>query len=212
MVQEGAVAEVTVALEAMPSEEPYVQTYTMAGMSACDVSLFMAVFPLDFYTGSCPFAEPVRWVVQDVPASWRYGIVELTWNTNDAFALYTQNGHPNCLTSDPCMGIRFGGSAPLRLDMAPGDEELARQWASDGQTTYPEGEWELWANTLYIGMYRDEWGMVTDDTICRPPPVNYSPGCPSWGFSTGIRFDVYVSIFNWERPEEPEKYTGLPDA
>lgn len=209
-LQEGGVTEVHVTLEELPSQVPYLAVYPLAGFSVCDIALFLVVTTWEVATGTdCPIGDPVRSVIQQVDASWRYAVIEQTWETADSFALYVADDL-NCTTDDPCYAILFGGTPPIRVDVAPNDAELAAQYASDGEATPPEGSWELWANVLYIGMYQDQWGGLTSDPICRGL-INYSPGCPSWGVSTGIPFDIYVSVFNWERPANPNQYTALPD-
>lgn len=210
-VDAGAVAESAFALAPMPSDDPYVEIFVLAGFSTCEYALFLSVSTIDGNTGmDCPFGDPKRSVIQNISESWRYGTVEMRWQTADSFALYIADDQ-NCLTSDPCYGIKFGGHSPLRLDMEPNSTELAEAWASDGKAQYPAGAWEMWANTIYIGMYRDEWGSVTD-SVCRGPGVNYKPGCPSWGLSTGIKFETYVTVFNWEKPRDPAAWSALPDA
>ncbi len=206
----GDVTEIHLTLEELPSQVPYLAVSPLAGFSVCDIALFLAVTTWEALTGQdCPLGDPVRSVIQNVEASWRYAVVEQTWETADSFALYVADDQ-NCLTSDPCYAILFGGTPPIRVDLAPNDPELASQYASDGEAQPPEGAWEMWANVIYIGMYQDQWGGITSDPICRGL-INYSPGCPSWGVSTGIPFDIYVSVFNWERPADPNAYTALPD-
>lgn len=209
-IRAGDVSELHVTLQELPSQVPYLSVYPLAGYSVCDISLFLWVTTYDGVTGQdCPLGDPVRTAIQEIAESWRYAVVEMTWETADSFALYVADDQ-NCLTSDPCYAIIFAGSSPARVDLAPNDPELAAQWASDGEAQPPEGAWEMWANVIYIGMYQDQWGGLTSDPICRGL-LNYSPGCPSWGVSTGIPFTTYVSVFNWERPADPNAYTALPD-
>lgn len=210
-VEIGAATEVHVQLEQMPSQVPYVGMYPMAGYSVCDISAFIVVTTWEVLTGQpCPLGDPVWNLIQAVDEAWQYAVIEMTWETADSFALYVAEDQ-NCLTSNPCYGIVFAGTPPARIDIAPEDAELAARYASDGEDVPPAGAWEMWANVLYIGMYQEQWGGVTSDPICRGL-FNYQPGCPSWGVSTGIPFDVYVSIFNWERPANPNAYTAIPDA
>lgn len=210
-LEEGVTKETKFILVKLPSQDPYEELFVLNGYSVCEYALFLSVSTIDGQTGQpCPLGEPRRSVIQEIAPSWQYGVVEMTWRTADSFALYIAEDQ-NCLTSDPCYGIKFGGRSPLRLDMAPDDQKLAEEWSSDGEDRYPIGNWTMHANVIYIGMYRDEWGSVTDEPICRGA-LNYKPGCPSWGFSTGIPFTTYVTVFNWERPDKPEAYSALPDA
>lgn len=200
----------TFTLAPLPVETPYTEVAILRGFSICDVSVFLLITTVDGYIGQCPLGEPVRNVEMDVADSWRYGVLEMDWLTADSFAFYTSKDG-NCLTNDPCWGALMG-PPPLRMYAAPQDPELAKRYrlvtSSEG-AMYPEEGFHMIITALYAGMFQREMNNTLGPQ-CQQD-VDFYIGCPGIGTTLGVAFTYYVSVFHFERPSDPEKYSAVPD-
>lgn len=146
---------------------------------------------------------------------WAYFVVQIVWQSSESFWVSINTKGAGCTTGAPCPGVEISRS-PLRVDGAPEDAAIAKRYALDGKKTYAEGKQGLSISTLYAGLLREEINS-TAPAVCvafwGQFGVASRLGCPlGFGYSTGIRFKQYVSIFHWERPLKPSEYSALPDA
>jgi hypothetical protein len=206
----GEIALLNFELELLPVKIPRVDLLIMDGYDICSYATptFIGTLP-----NPCPLGQPVNDFDIDLEESWRYLVVEVDWETSNSFWLSISDDG-NCNSGDPCFGVEIG-AAPLRIQGAPQDAALAARWALDGKEMYPEGAQTVSMSTLYAGEGRE----LLNSTFYGPCGTVYSQfgiatrlGCAlGVGYSTGIRFKQYVSIFQWERPDLPYQYSALPD-
>lgn len=213
-VVDGTNAPVEFVLDRVATQRPYTELAILRGYSICDVSLFLELITVDSLTGTCPLGTPNRFVKVRVNETWRYAIVEMQWQALESFALYTSKDQ-NCLTGAPCWGAVMGRS-PLRLEGAPGDEALAKRYAPYGPPVYTgkpvpypnNGTFDLFVNTLYAGAAQQQINGTFGSVCLQDAGVLF--GCPGVGANVaGIPFTVYASIFHYERPRDPGKYSAI---
>ncbi|HLE47162.1 MAG TPA: carboxypeptidase-like regulatory domain-containing protein [Candidatus Thermoplasmatota archaeon] len=202
----GEPAQIQFALEPLPVQEAYTELVILRGFSVCDISL---VVWITFFE-PCALGTPKRNVQVMFAESWRYGVIELEWNALESFVLYT-SADGNCNPSNQCWGAA-GGRSPLRVEAAPADEDIAKKYAPFTSTykPYPEGKFRLQSNILYLGALQKELDGAAHDPCVTA--IGFRFGCPGVGVSAaGIPFNNYVSVFHWERPSDPSRYSGMPD-
>lgn len=198
---------VRITLAPVPIQSPHIELVILRGYSICDISLVVWITIIS----PCPIGTPVRFVVVQMADSWRYGVVEMEWIALESFILYTSLDQ-NCNTGNQCFGA-VAGRSPLRLEMAPEDEEIAKEYAPFTTVTrpYPEGKFRLQSNVIYAGALQKE----ADDAAHAPcvAAIGFRFGCPGVGVSAaGLPFTKYISVFHWERPVDPDSYSGMPDG
>lgn len=200
----GEVAEVRVALEVLPIVEPYVELLIFRGFAICDVNAVLIIYSPGPIPGCTQMKSVFRVSVKD---TWRYAIVEAAWKTQDSLHL-TSDTDSTCLfgtsSSNPCYNWTTGRS-PLRLDARPNTT-----WAlAPPSFRYPEGAFTWVVNGFGAGLLQRE---IAETAACRAFRPN-GPPCGGVGFNAfGFAFDVYVSIFHLEPPDNPSVYSARPDS
>lgn len=212
---EDAPVELQLTLEALPVATPYTELVITSGFEVCTLTTGVFVNSVS----PCPLGTPSPADKNNAADSWMYLVVETDWETQDQFWLYV-SPYSGCQTGDPCWGQAIG-KAPLRVEGAPNDTALATKYALDGKRTFPEGAFEFYVSPAYAGMFREEINDTAGPqcvtiivTTLGPLGQQWNPnlGCGlGYGFSTGIKYTNYVSLFHWERPSDPASYSGLPD-
>lgn len=214
-VQEGEPTEIQFTLSAAPIKEPYRELLIFEGYEVCSLVLGVFVF-------SPPCTEdPQTSFVVNMSESWRYLVVEMDWETSDSMWLILTPEDGACNTGADNWCWNQLGTAPLRIEGGPEDEQHARQYALDGETPMPAEAFSLEVDATYGGMFRDEVNGTLGDqcnlvisTVLGVFGQQWNPnlGCGlGYGYSTGVRFTYYVTVFHWEPPEAPGAYTGMPD-
>lgn len=212
---EDAPLDVQFMLALLPITSPYTELIITSGFEICTVVLGVYVRSVE----PCPLGTPSPASKNVAAESWRYLIAETDWDTQDTFWMYVSH-NSGCNTGDPCWGNAIGRS-PLRVEGAPNDTALAAKYAIDGKKLYPEGSFEFYVAPAYAGMFRDEINNTAGPhcntiiiTGLGPLGQQWNPnlGCGlGYGFSTGIKYTNYVSLFHYERPTDPAEYSGMPD-
>lgn len=207
--------EVQFMLAALPIETPYTELLISTGYEICTLTLGVRVQTVN----PCPIGTPQRHSKHNAADSWQYLVVETDWDTTDTFWVYVSH-ETGCVSGDPCWGNAIGG-APLRIDGAPNDTALAARYAMDGKKMYEGGAFEFYVAPTYAGNFREDVNNTFGPTCVTlivttlgPLGQQWNPnlGCGlGYGFSTGIKFTNYVSLFHFERPDNPAMYSGLPD-
>ena len=209
-VAAGEVVDIQIMLEPLPVIEPYIEPIVFEGYAICGYAT-----PTNVGTAPnpCPLGTPKTTASFNLTSSWRYFVVELVWSTQESFWVSINTPGAGCLNTDPCPGVEIGDS-PVRIDGAPNNPSIAKRWALDGKKMYAEGAQPLAASNLYAGLLREE----LNDTFYSQCGLVYGQagiaprlGCPlGVGYSTGIRFQEYISIFHFEAPPKPMDYSALP--
>ncbi len=212
-VMAGEVVDVQLQLDALAIIEPYMELLIHDGYSICGIAAIVQVgqFPND-----CPLGDPKTNIQFDLAESWVYLVTEVTWESQDSFWLSIQvTGHGCIVPGDPCPGVEIGRS-PLRIDGAPADPNIAERYAIDGKTMFVPGPVNYTSSALYAGLLREELNATAGGPCAifwEQFGVPARLGCPlGVGYSTGIRFREYLSVFHHERPEVPSEYSAIPDA
>lgn len=208
-----AAAETTfveVTLKVLAIVVPYVEVIPYEGFDSCSYALFG-------FVGSapdpCPLGMPENEFALNLTDSWRYFVAETVWLTQDSFWVSIQDEGEGCTTGNPCQGVEISGS-PNRIEGAPQNPALAARYSLDGERMYEEGRQNLSVFVLYAGMLREEIN-TTAPGVCTTFWGQFGVaarlGCPlGVGYSTGIRFQHYHSIFHWEPPADPSTYSAIP--
>ncbi len=198
----GQALDVQFKLEILPVRTPWTELIPISAYTMCDGAAVLVLTPL---SEVCPDSTTVHEI--PINGSWRYAVIELAWETSDYMLLWLDDDYA-CTDSNPCWAMEIGNSI-LRVDAAPQDPEIAREYASDGNYQYPNTSFELTALITYMGMYRDDIN-GTLGPVCAASPTNGDLGCFGLGASLGIPLDLYVSVFHWERPADPASYSAIP--
>lgn len=211
-VEQGRVTDVEVLLEPIPVRTPYVELLIRDGYDICSYAIFGFIGTAP---NPCPLGTPNNAHDLSLPEGWAYFVVENVWGSSESFWVSINTPGAGCTTGAPCPGVEISRS-PLRIDGAPEDAGIAARYALDGKKTYADGKQELRISTLYAGYLREEINS-TAPAVCvafwSQFGVAERLGCPvGFGYSTGIRFTQYASIFHWERPPKPAEYSGIPDG
>lgn len=193
-------AEVT--LERQIVKAPYVELAIYEGFDSCAIAYGLNNYGLG---GACPDV-PQSEFRHNLTSSWRYAVWELDWDGSEAMKLSAAAG-PFCPIPDtPCLGIDVN-QAPLRLDAAPNNAELAAVTASDGESTYPEGAVSLLFYAEYGGLYQQEIEDAAGEFCEQRPQRN----CYGVGATPQLSFELYLSIFHVQGPSNPSDYTAVPE-
>jgi hypothetical protein len=208
---DGETLEIKFVLDPLEVRTPRVETLIYDGYDICTYAT-----PTNVGTVSpCPIGEPKNANDFDLPDAWRYFVLEMTWSTSNSFWVSINAPGGGCLSSAPCPGVEIDPS-PLRMDGAPMSESIAKRYAMDGKKMYAAGAQKLRASTQYAGEGREALNSTLSSqcgAVYGGAGVSPRLGCPlGVGFSTGIRFTQYVSIFHWEGPADVSKFTALPPA
>lgn len=211
-VSEGEFATVELVLQPVPVIEPYQELIVFDGYIICAYALFGFVGSAP---SPCPLGQSKTTLYAKLNASWRYFVVEAVWQTSESIWISINTRGSGCTTGAPCPGVEIGRS-PLRLDGAPGDEKIAARYALDGKRTYPEGTFDMAVSNLYAGLLREEINSTIPE-VCvlfwSQFGVAKRLGCPlGVGYAVGIRFKEYLTVFHWERPADPVKFSAIPDG
>lgn len=218
-VGEGAPTDVQFTLGAAPIQEPYRELLIFEGYEVCSLVLGVLVFG----PPQIPCTEtPQTSFLVNMTESWQYLVVEMDWESSDSmWLILVPEDNAGCNTGADNWCWNRLGAAPIRIEGGPEDVRHARQYALDGETPMPAGAFSLEIGTTYAGMFREEVNGTLGDqcnlvisTALGPLGQQWNPnlGCGlGYGYSTGIRFTYYVTLFHWEPPESPGTYTGLPD-
>lgn len=211
-VVEGSAVDVQFTLEALEIIVPYKTIEIFDGYDICSYAT-----PTNVGTAPspCPLGEPKNVIPFELKDSWRYFVVELAWETQNSFWVSINTPGEGCLNTAPCPGVEIGDS-PVRIDGAPNSTSIAERWALDGKKMYPHGAQKLAISNLYAGEGRE----LLNDTLSSQCGTVYGAagiaprmGCPlGVGYSTGIRFQEYVTTFHWEAPAKPMEFSALPDG
>jgi hypothetical protein len=218
-IGDGAVAEVQFLLAIAPIQMPYRELLLFEGYEVCSLTLGVFVFAPPQIP--CTEERTSQYVVQ-LNESWRYLVVEMDWETTDSmWLIMVPEENEGCNTGAPHWCWNQIGTAPIRIEGGPNDTAHARQYALDGESVLPEGSLGVEIDTTYGGRFRDEVNGTFGDqcnlvisTALGAVGQQWNPnlGCGlGYGYSTGVRFTYYVSIFHWEPPASPEAYTAIPD-
>lgn len=196
------VATLALVLAPAPSDAPYHEVTIFRGYTLCDFNAVVAAFSYWEVTGTqdIPYCSEARTkFAVNVSEPWRYGVFESAWQ--GAFSMHlVVDDDLTCLGDEnPCWAWETG-RAPLRVEGAPQDPDLAARYATDGRWMYPDGAFTLNIQSTSAGDYREE---IEGVGHC---------GCFGVGASSGQFFDLYISIFYHARPQDPARYSALPDA
>lgn len=202
-------------LERAPVQEPYKEVLIFEGYEVCTLVLGVTV-------QQPPCTEtPETEFVHKMEDSWRYLVTEMDWETSDSMWLIMTPEGGACNTGADNWCWNQLGTAPLRIEGGPDDVKHAKQYALDGESVLPNGSFPLELDTTYGGMFRDEVnGTLGDEcnliisTVIGQLGQQWNPnlGCGlGYGYSTGVRFTYYLSVFHWAPPDSPATYTALPD-
>lgn len=214
-VSPGGAVEVLLLLEGIAGAAPYAETLIFEGIIACGWAI---VYGAGWYNFTpCPSGDNKDSFRVEVGAEWRAGVHEITWETSDEMLLASSlvGTCAGGADPDPCPGI-VAGKDPLRILARPEDPEYAKQYAVDGQATWPEGKHESYILTAYNGMYRSEINQTLYPACSAVNGLIGSP--PEWGcpFGVGVtfdlRYDVYHTTFYRDEPVNVETFTAIPDA
>jgi hypothetical protein len=208
----GQTVNVQFQLEALPIITPYTEVRIYDGYDICSWALIAEVGNNGSLLLPCPIGVAKNSFRLSFPAEWKYFVLEMSWTTQDSFWV-SMNTAPGCTTGAPCPAVEIGPS-PLRIEGAPANAALAARYALDGKKQWPEGGTPVTISNLYAGALQHElnstigpecsifWGQFG-----VPPRL----GCPlGVGFSTGIKFEEFVSVFHYEAPAKPSAYSARP--
>lgn len=198
----------SIVLQRLPSDAPYLEVFVEAGYSTCDLNLGILALSGGQNYNWVPTCEQKRTVFRtNVPATWRYAVVEVAWQGADSFTI-TSDENGLCSKTDPCWSWYSGSSSPLRLPAAPLDKEIAERYGSDqyGKPVYPDTPFDWMLIAWSAGYAQSEVQSVCD----KVPNDYFGPYCQGVGLTLGIRFDFYLSMFHNAGPDNPDAYTALP--
>jgi hypothetical protein len=209
-------------LERLPTQEPHIEVLPFSGASMCDYMAYVLTGRLALPV--CQ-AQDNQFPVE-MGEGWRFVVVEQTWDATTAFGewfrLFTADDG-DCTDASPCYGLVYGDGY-ARVEGEPGKTELVEHydpWMDLRGPEYPEGEHLMYVNSQWIGMLVEEGNSLPGDP-CQVileaySGSGYKEGCVGFGVSTGVSFDVWVSIFHWDEPEDrgaccpATAYTAIPD-
>lgn len=197
-VAAGSAADVQVTLAKLAVVEPYIELLIYRGYSICDVNTIYISLTL-----ALPGCEARRTVFNPiVNETWRFAIVEVEWQTNEAMNIVSDLDG-TCLldNSNPCF-IWLVKRSPARFEAKPQDANYTRY----DQFLYPAEEFRWQLATFSAGLLQQE---IADSPLCLRQG---EPTCAGVGGSLGTAFDQYVSIFHHEEPSDPAVYSARPDA
>lgn len=200
-------------IERLPIEEPYLELLIYRGYDICSASVLYSAG----YIAPCLLGarSAVFWV--EVRDAWAYGVFEMEWHSAESM-LFASTHRPNvCNTGEPCWGIEVGRS-PIRMDAKPDDLEIAKRHAlqDDKAKLYPVGAFTMVLDSVYAGFGREELNQTAGAQCASLNPslgLARRFGCPlGVGYSLGVSFHYYHTIFYVQVPSQPELYSGRPDA
>lgn len=209
-------------LDRVPVQEPHIEVLSFSGTSMCDYMAYVFTGRLDLPV--C--AEQDNQFPVQMGEGWQFLVVEQTWDSTTAlgewFRLFTADDG-DCTDGSPCYGLVYGDGY-ARVEGEIGKTELVEYydpWMDHRGPEYPEGAFEMFVNAQWIGMLVEEGNSIPGDPcqviLQTATGTGYKRGCVGFGVSTGVQFDVWVSIFHWEGPEDrgaccpATSYTALPD-
>lgn len=218
----GETVEEQFMLERLAVQEPHVEVLTFAGTSMCDYMIYVLTGRLDL--PGC--AEQDNQFPVAMGEGWEFLVVEQTWDATTAlgewFRLFTADDG-DCPNLSPCYGLVYGNGY-ARLEGEIGKTELVEHydpWMDHRGPEYPEGAFEMFVNAQWIGMLVEEGNSLPGDPcqiiMQTVTGTGYKPGCVGFGVSTGVQFEVWVSVFHWHEPADrgaccpATSYTALPD-
>jgi hypothetical protein len=225
-VLEGEIAEVTVALEALPVEVPRTELFIFKGMSICDYMIWVLSGKVP--PPACNSNGGINQFAITVNGTWEFLVAEMKWQggfaNSDTFRMFTADDG-DCVSGSPCYGLKYGRGY-IRLEGEPGDTELVKYydpWTDDRGPGYPEvanGSFEFFLNAQWIGAFATELGQnpACQTVLQAAAGSGYKEGCLGVGVSTGIAFDAYVSIFYLQQPSPrgpccpATTYSAIPDG
>lgn len=221
-VAEGETVDVVFTLEALPVEEPRIELLILKGFSVCDYMVYVISGRLPY---PCDSGQAKSRFDVNVNESWRFLVVEMKWQggfaNSDTFRLFTADDG-DCTNGSPCYGLVYGRGY-ARLEGEPGKTELVSwydPWMDDRGPPYPENSSFLMVvNGQWIGAFADELGQnaACQAVLQAATGTGYKRGCLGVGVSTGIPYDLYVSIFHYMVPDPrgpccpATTYSAVPD-
>lgn len=221
-VAEDEAAQMTFVLERLPVEDPYVEVLQFKGYSVCDYMVWIISGRLP---PQCDNGQSRNMFRVNILASWRFHVTEMKWRggvgSYDSFRLFTADDG-DCTSGSPCYGLMYGRGY-ARVEGEPGKTELVKfydPWMDHRGPPYPERNFTMVVNGQWIGMFQPELNnppQVCQTVLQAAAGTGYKRGCLGVGVSTGIPFDLYVSVFHWLGPDDrgaccpATKYSAIPD-
>jgi hypothetical protein len=211
-------------LEALPIQTPYLEVLAFKGYSQCDYMVLVASGRLG---PPCDTGQAKSQFKVLVHASWRFHVTEMVWKGGvgnyDSFRLFAADDG-DCVNTSPCYGLVVGRGY-ARLEGEPNKTELVKfydPWKDNRGPPYPENAtFNMIVNGQWIGLFTDYINSIPGDpcqvVLKAATGTGYKPGCLGVGVSTGIPFDLYVSLFHWDGPADrgpccpASKYSAQPD-
>lgn len=224
---EGQEAFVEFTLDQVGSVEPYLEILNFRGYSFCDEAYYAGSSPGE---AESPCATLLgqgkkpenQWNIS-VASSWRFVVSEVTWQaqlggTSDSMRL-VHSKNESCHSGDPCYGLVYANYY-ARLEGEPGKTDLVNHYDPYEDLRgppYPNESFPLYVFVNWIGYLREFTGPTCP--LWAPIVVgsNYKPGCLGLGISTGIPFDLWVTLFHWSPPADygaccpATEYSAVPD-
>lgn len=219
----GEVLQLQVSMERLAGQEPYPETLIYRGYSICDIIVYANwQTALENQCNDTPLGQGKKDNKFNVtiPGSWRYIISEAVWTPQtgaggDSMRIeHAPANKTNCSGGDPCYGEVAGQDSYARLEADPGKTEIALfydAWSAGNWLPYPEEEFNLGIWVQWTGLLRKE-----TKHSCEFWDRGFYTGAGSWhkqdcwgfGVSTGIPFDLWITIFHWQPP--PMVYPCCP--
>lgn len=221
-VAEDEEAQATFVLERLAVEDPYVEVLQFKGYSICDYMVWIISGRLP---PQCDNGQSKSLFRVNMLASWRFHVTEMKWRGGvggyDSFRLFTGDDG-DCTSGSPCYGLVYGRNY-ARVEGEPGKTDLVKYydpWMDHRGPPYPDGNFTMVVNGQWIGMFQPELNnppQVCQAVLQAATGAGYKRGCLGVGVSTGIPYELYVSVFHWMGPDDlgaccpATKYTAIPD-
>lgn len=197
------VSEVIVQLVALPSREPYSAVRIHAGMSSCTVPLLWGIFDFGDVCKNTTVARSDPVLFTGRLDGWAWLAQELSWSGSHWFTMFTDNAALGTVALKH-LSIRHGPS-PIRVTAFPG--QVATGHNPTHFEPYPAANTSLRIHSLFAGYFGEVFRPI--GSACN---VGHDSGCMGVGTAVEARFTLYLSVFYYEPPADPDSYSALPDG
>lgn len=205
-LHENQVADLTIVLVSLPSNETFAELEILEGISNCGVAL---IFGWLAFNDSCASANLEAKEMFDLGfrEGWTYTAVEVDWETGGWYALFIDDVCESGTCVQDKVHARTDGASPIGVRALPG--EVAFGHDPDVFDVFPEGEGNLTVHARWSGDFASVVNSVAGE-VCRTQNGGYG-ACLGVGVPIERRFTVYLAVFYNGLPDVPEQYTSLPD-